>query len=172
MKKSQTEIMGLAIIVVIIIFGVLLALIFFKPSQSIKADITDSTLASSMLTVIAETTLDCKQTELISLLQDCAENVENKQYCNAADTDACGKVIGIINESILQKTLEVWNKKYSFIAEVEGEDPFIVLTNTKIIDEEPACMFGSENYENIIYESNQYMLNTGDKMEISISICK
>lgn len=174
MRKGQLEIMGLAIIIVIIIFGILLSLIFLRPKESsLKPDLTDSTLASNMIDVILKTTLDCKDIELKSLLQDCAEGVVNKEYCSATDKDSCGKVTRIINESILQKTLDIWKKKYTFRASViGGQEDLIEITNTPIVNGKIACDQDSQKYLTIISESYHLPLGNGKTMEITLYICR
>jgi hypothetical protein len=177
-KRSQMEIMGLAIIVIIIIFGVLLSLIFFKPQDSsLKTDITDSTLASNTLNVILKTTLDCKDIELKNLLQDCAEDVRNKEYCNSTDKLPCAKVEKIINESILKNTLVVWKKQYTFRATVLETPPnpstqLMQITNTAVVNGKAACYLGSKKYTTVISESYPIPLKDGKTMEITLDICR
>jgi hypothetical protein len=177
-RKGQFEIMGLAIIVVIIAFAVLLSLRFIKPSQTtdLKKDVTDSTLASNMLNVILKTTLECKDIDLKSLLQDCAEGVKNKEYCKPGDNDPCGKVKAIINESILRKTLDVWKKDYTFRATVIGASQpiFPAITNTPILASGPTCDLKQlgKKYTSVISESFPIPLKNGRLMEISLSICR
>jgi hypothetical protein len=177
-RKGQFEIMGLAIIVVIIAFAILLSLRFLKPSETtdLKKDITDSTLASNMLNVILKTTLKCKDIDLKSLLQDCAEGVKNKEYCAPGDNDPCGKVKGIINDSILRKTLDVWKKDYTFKATVVGasEPIFPIITNTPTLASGPTCdkkQLGKK-YTSVISESFPIPLKNGRLMEISLDICR
>jgi len=173
-RKSQMEIMGLAIIVVIIIFGILLSLMFLKPrDSSIKLDLTDSTLASNMLNVILKTTLYCKDIELKNLLQDCAEGSKNKVYCNSSENnDPCFMVKGIINESILTKTLDVWKKQYTFRAKVIGGDELMMITNTAIAGGKASCDKSSRKYASIISESYPVPLRDGKTMEITLDICR
>jgi hypothetical protein len=177
-RRGQFEIMGLAIIVVIIAFAILLSLRFIKPSQTtdLKKDVTDSTLASNTLTVILKTTLDCKDIDLKSLLQDCAEGVTNKEYCTPDDNDPCGKVKDIINKSILQKTLDVWKKDYTFSATVVGASQpiFPPITNTPILASGPTCGITQlgKRYTSVISELFPVSLKNGRLMEISLSICR
>jgi hypothetical protein len=177
-RKGQFEIMGLAIIVVIIAFAILLSLRFIKPSETadLKKDVTDSTLASNMLNVILKTTLKCKDIDLKSLLQDCAEGVRNKEYCAPGDNEPCGKVMAIINESILRKTLDVWKKEYTFRASVVGASQpiFPPITNTAILASGPTCdkkQLGKK-YMSVISESFPIPLKNGRLMEISLDICR
>lgn len=172
MRKSQTEIMGLAIIFVIIIFGILLSMVLLKPKESVRPDIMDSTLASNMLNVILKTTLECKDIDLKTLLQDCAEGTTNKAYCSPTDIYPCPKVTKIINESLLQKTLDVWKKEYTFQAKVIGYDEdLITITNTEMIGDTPKCYQDTTRYDTVIYESYPVPLRDGKTMEITLSIC-
>jgi hypothetical protein len=114
--RAQMEIMGLAIIVVIIILGLVISLSLMRPGKltDVSIDSQDSTLASNMLNVMLKTTLDC-DLELKNLIQDCAEGVRNKEYCSAAETDPCAKSQEIIGY-ILNETLGKMKKDYAFEA--------------------------------------------------------
>jgi len=112
-KKSQMEIMGLAVIVILVSLGILFAVqyvIFKKPTQTVK---TYSTLqiASNTLNSLLTTTTDCRaagNVDMTQLLQDCAafpaitcDNGMNS--CEFSDTS--------INY-ILNNTLKKW--RYPF----------------------------------------------------------
>ena len=110
-KKSQMEIMGLAIIFILVIFGVLFAIRFVikKPDADIRLGFQESMLAANMLTSIRGTTTDCREATVEQLLQDCASTksikCEGMNSCKKADD-----VIGLM----LNKTLSEWKKSYSF----------------------------------------------------------
>ncbi len=168
-RKSQMEVMGLAIIVVIVIIGILLSLRFMKSStvDETESDFTDSTLASNMLNVMLKTDLDCsgKDLEMSNLLQDCAEDVKNKDYCYVGDSDPCAKAQGII-EFLLEETLVEMKKDYYFEAKLYDD--------VKIsLPAEPTCTSESvgKAYSTRISESYPLPTKKGT-MEISLAICR
>jgi len=166
-KKSQTEILGLAIIVVIIIIGIVLSLRFMRPNQTqeLKDAFTDSTLASNMLNVMLKTTLDCKDIELKNLLQDCAEGAQNKEYCGPEDRFPCEKAKAIIS-LLLNETLTKMNREYSFEAKIQRD---VKIT----LPERPTCTESSVGTRYQTYKFQSYPLPTKrGTMEITLAICR
>jgi hypothetical protein len=119
-KSAQMEIMGLAIIVLLITLGFLLYLRFSKSSDQpeIKQDFMDTKLASNLLTVILKTTDENLDMELKNLFQACAEDIKTIDY--GGTNDPCEKVNSIV-ESILDDTLKQWKKNYVLTAKVAGK---------------------------------------------------
>lgn len=111
-RKSQMEIMGLAIIFILVIFGVLFAIRFviMKPESDLRKDFQQSQLAASMLTGIRGTTTDCKDATVEQLLQDCA--AEKRITC-PPNKNSCQKADDVIGH-ILRETLYQWKKAYNF----------------------------------------------------------
>jgi hypothetical protein len=180
-SRAQLEVLGLAIIVVIVIFAILLTLIFMpKANQnSMTSDVVDSTLASNLLNVILKTTLDCKDINLESLLVDCALG-NTKDYCEKYDAYKglpCDLSKKIIKENILDKTLKVWKKNYTFSADTGTKNLFDI-TNTLTSKGTAACLpriyssrfksFTSESYQvRYALENNQYI-----DISVSLYICR
>jgi hypothetical protein len=110
-RKAQMEIMGLAIIFILVIFGVLFAVRFVitKPDTDIRKGFQESALAANMLSAIRGTTTDCNDATVEQLLQDCASTkavkCEGRSSCEKAE-----KVI----EHIMIETLDKWGKAYNF----------------------------------------------------------
>lgn len=119
-KKSQAEIVGLVIIVLLITIGLLFVVKFvvLKEPSDVKKTFVHSELASNMVKVLLETTTDCKESSVKELFQDCAAF----KRIDCEGVDSCEKVnytIGII----LTNTLEKWNKQYEFSVDIPGNDP-------------------------------------------------
>ena len=106
------EIMGLAIIFILVIFGVLFALRFvlMKPETDVRKGYQQSMLAANMLTGIRGTTTDCHDATVEQLLQDCT--AEKKLSC-PPNLNSCQKANNVIDH-ILRETLYQWQKAYSF----------------------------------------------------------
>jgi len=111
-RKSQMEIMGLAIIFILVIFGVLFALRFviLKPQSDTRADYQTSQLAANIISTMRGTTTDCKDATVEQLLQDCA--AEKRLNC-PPNLNSCQKVNNVIG-SIFQATLYEWKRAYNF----------------------------------------------------------
>jgi hypothetical protein len=118
-KRSQTEILGLSIVIIFLSIGMLFvvkSIISKKPSQERETYIR-SELASNILGSIVDVHTDCRNQDLSDLLQDCAEfyptgSIEcpnGKQSCDYADTE-----IRTILSSFMDRL--GGNKSYQFIA--------------------------------------------------------
>jgi len=115
-KKSQAEIVGLVIIVLLITMGLLFVVKFvvLKEQSDIKKGFVHSGLASNMVNVLLKTTTDCRGSSVTELFQDCAgfEKID----CNDDSVpDSCEKIEETI-EMIFKNSLEKWNKPYELKA--------------------------------------------------------
>ncbi len=126
MKKAQMEILGLAIVVLLLSFGMLLVFQFFvlkEPGESIQKVYTESQQTNNMLTSILRTSSGCKKTTLEELFEDCMTN----KYisCNNLNSpsdimDSC-KYIDNSMTKIFEQTLDTWKKKYYFSLSIDNE---------------------------------------------------
>ena len=129
MKKAQTEIMGLAIIVILIIIGMFF-LIKFLTMDTIdyKKEYTQVELASNMINTLLRTTSDCNGFSMTELLQDCNQDksiiCENKDSCD---------YVSLIAQQIFMETLEKWKVDYEFKV-FNNEDTLFTLGKTCISD--------------------------------------
>ena len=83
MKKAQTEIMGLAIVVILIIIGMTFVIRFMlaKEPVDIKAEFTRAEIASNTLNTLLKTvSKDCNGLSMTELLQDCGQS--QSIFCN------------------------------------------------------------------------------------------
>ena len=115
-KKAQMEIMGLAIIIILIALAMLFIVsVVSKPSEDIKKTFTNKQLASNTVNTLLSTTTGCRDGLSVSqLLQDCAEGgiicclYSNNNQCIENSCVHAEKVI----DEILTNTLNVWNKQF------------------------------------------------------------
>jgi hypothetical protein len=118
-KRSQMEIMGLMIVVLLLIVGVLFAIKFvvLKKPTEVRQTFSRTQLASNMgLAIMASTTYDCRGTAIKDLLIDCAEWPEEGGTITCDDgRKACNYVNETIN-GIINKTFNAWKTKYYMIA--------------------------------------------------------
>jgi len=122
MKRAQMEIMGLAIIVILISIGMLFAIRFvvLKEPTEYKQEFTRSNTASNILnTLLKTTTIDCYGLSFNALYQDCANNIEIEcSYTEGGNpvTKSSCDYVAEKTEYIISQTLEEWHQGYDFKA--------------------------------------------------------
>ncbi len=127
-KRSQTEIIGLVIIVILFSLAILFALFIIaqKESATLKQDYTHKELASNLLRAALQTTTDCRGLEITQLLQDCANDEGGEGIISCEGVYSCEYA----NETmtiLLNKTLIPLNKDFELSAKLDEEfDPLHV----------------------------------------------
>lgn len=124
-RKSQMEMMGLVIIVILVTVALLFTIqfIFLKETSSAKKTYVHTQLAANTLNALMETTaVGCKNQKIQQLLQDCAgyRYIGGLIECENG-LKSCEFVENAI-DYIMEETLEEWNKDYAFnadLAEIE-----------------------------------------------------
>src|SRR3989338_9514757 len=109
-RKSQTEIIGLAIVVVLLIIGMTFVIRFMLAKEPVdyKKQFTQAEIASNMLNTILKTTSkDCNELTMTQLLQDCGHSksifCENGQVsCDYAEETA---------REVFSNTLDAWRSE-------------------------------------------------------------
>ena len=125
-KKSQMEILGLAIVVVLILVATIFVVRFFvlKTPTEYRKGFISAELASNMLNAFLKTAAkDCSQLTMTELMQDCAQ-VRSITCDNGQDS--CKFVESTANK-IFENTLDEWNMKYEFLAYTDINSPLIRL---------------------------------------------
>lgn len=125
-KKSQMEILGLAIVVVLILVATIFVVRFLvvKAPTEYRKGFVSAELASNMLNTFLHTSAkDCSQLSMTELLQDCAQAMAIT--CDNGQ-ESCKFVESIANE-IFSQTLDKWNINYEFSAYTDVNSPFIKL---------------------------------------------
>ena len=114
-KKSQMEIVGLVIIVILISIALLFFLRFsLGKSATEKRTYTSAQLASNMINTVAKTSTNCSLIPISELSVLCANG--DYVYCDEAritEYDPC-EIAKNALDNIFINTLEQWNKKYKF----------------------------------------------------------
>jgi len=118
-RKSQMEIMGLMIVVILLIVGVLFAVKFvvLKKPPEVRQTFSRTQMASNMgLALMSSTTEYCRGTAIKDLLIDCAEWPEAGGTITCDDgRRSCSYVNSTIGR-ILNQTLDAWNVRYYITA--------------------------------------------------------
>ncbi len=109
MKKAQTEIIGLVLIVLIISVGMIfyLKLRNTEEEPNMRQDFTDTKLASNTLSVLLRTTHPYLEVEIRNLWQACIENRR------VAAEDACSNAYET-SKDILTMTLDEFDRDFFF----------------------------------------------------------
>jgi len=127
-KRSQVEIMGLAIIIILITLALIFVVRFVlsrKPAD-IKEEYTQAQLASNMINTLLRTTAkECSSSSFTELFQDCADAYPDGTIDCDTGEKSCSYLESKIGD-IFDNTLRKWRKDYYFKA-VAG-------TNTLVSD--------------------------------------
>ena len=132
MKKAQTEIMGLAIVVILVILGGTFAIRYILTRDPIdyKETFTQSELASNMLNTFLETDAECGY-KMAEILRKCSQGsgtkCDGKSYCDYFQNAAT---------AVFGETLEKWNMDYEFRV-FHGNEPSNILSGLKLGTECP-----------------------------------
>lgn len=124
MKKAQMEILGLAIVVVLILVATVFVVRFLviKTPADYRKGFVSSELASNMLNTFLKTSAkDCSRLTMTELLQDCAQGrgitCDNGQdSCRFTESTA---------KKIFEGTFDKWNMNYEFLAYTDISRPLI-----------------------------------------------
>ncbi|MBI1934902.1 hypothetical protein HYS31_00530 [Candidatus Woesearchaeota archaeon] len=129
-KKAQMEILGLAIVVVLVLIATIFVVrfILLKTPVNYRQGFVSAELASNTLNTFLKTTAaDCSLLTMTELLQDCAQSEELS--CRGIESLNSCKYVNDTMKGILAQTLEKWSIKYEFLAYVESSRPLIRLSN-------------------------------------------
>lgn len=124
MKKGQMEILGLAIVVVLILIATIFVVRFLvlKTPAEYRKGFISSELASNMLNTFLKTAAkDCSQLTMTELLQDCAHG--KGIICDNGE-ESC-KFVESTAKNIFESTLYKWSMNYEFLAYVDVNAPLI-----------------------------------------------
>lgn len=136
-NKSQMEIMGLVIIIILIAIGMLFAVQFMlkKPTGKPTAAVKESILAANFLNALLSTSTDCYERNIRELLQDCALT-SGATTCTSEGgfpMNSCDYVEAQIRY-ILDNSIDMWNKDYYFTIEGSSDVERIMIGT---LDDEP-----------------------------------
>jgi hypothetical protein len=136
-KKSQVEIIGLVIIVILISLALIFVLQFsLKKPADIKKSYTHATVASSEINALVKSATYCKGNAVITvsdLMKDCALYYwQNGSLVCDNDMRSC-EYLNYFVDGVLNATLIEWNKNFHLLAGVR--DRVLIDKTHGIIDE-------------------------------------
>ena len=125
-RKSQTEIIGLAIVVVLLIIGMTFVIRFMLAKEPVdyKKQFTQAEIASNTINTFLKTSSrDCKGLTMTELLQNCGYGgiitCPNEQTSCVYALEAA--------QEIFRETLDAWNLNYEFKAFLQETSPIFTL---------------------------------------------
>lgn len=120
-RKSQMEVMGLVMIVILISIAMLFTLQFviLKQQPKFKEMYTYAKLSSTTLNTLLKTNTECKGIDFTGLLQDCAANKSTPYGINCNGQNSCEYAEEKINK-VFDDTLRKWNIVFEFDSDLTG----------------------------------------------------
>jgi len=110
LKRSQTEIFGLAFIVILLTMGIFFGLFFFVGKKPPPSKGVESVLAANWLNAALNTVdEECQDATLRELYQACAQT--NTLLCSTGDK-ACQRA-AFVSQSMLDSTFGEWNRQFN-----------------------------------------------------------
>lgn len=124
MKKAQMEILGLAIVIVLVLVATIFVVRFLvvkEPTEYRKGFIAKELASNIVNSFLKTASSSCSQLDMTELLQDCAQTSSitcdnGKNSCEYAESAA---------KSIFSQTLDKWNMKYEFKAYTDSSRPLL-----------------------------------------------
>ena len=156
--RGQMEIIGLAIVIIIILIGMAIAVRFmvFKKPENTRAGFVSAELASNTINTFLETTaIDCSKSKMKELIQDCAEGTE--RICGNGQA-ACAFVRSAADE-IFTNTFRKWKTKYKLLVYADPNLPFV--------DLESGCTANQERVSDTFF-----IPVTAATVSVKLDICK
>lgn len=126
-SKAQMEIMGLAIVIVLLTLAVLFTIqfVYLKPERDVKGSFESSQLAANTINAVLQTTSSrCYNHQVKKLISNCAVNPPIGTILCEPNTagirmSSCKKAIEEI-DFILVNTLADWKLSYNFTIIIPG----------------------------------------------------
>ena len=123
-KKAQMEILGLAIVVVLLILGMVFVIEFIvtKKPSNLKKDIVESQVASNYLSTYLDTSVpECNSLTITELLQDCAAQGGIKCQDSKPSCDKAKEVA----QAIFARTFDQRKLRYDLSAFLSEKTPIL-----------------------------------------------
>ena len=181
MKKAQTEMLGIAIVVILISIGILFIVSNAMKSSSAKnqkTEFSERQLATNILASILSTSTECQNDRVSTLMIDCGSG-DTGRLCGGENVS--GVAIGWTDQPciylkdvitvMLNETLGKWKKKYQFLAYADTTHILININNSDINQE---CLSGQGTGLRYIQTDSYYLplyLTTGGTMTVELSLC-
>jgi len=145
MKKAQAEIMGLAIIVILIIIGMFFLIKFLTiDTIDYKKQYTQAELASNMINTFLRTTSTCDGFSMTELLQNC--NQDKSIICSG---ESSCDYVSATAQQIFKETLDKWNVDYEF--KVFNDNDAIITLGKKCVLDKKSKLFPIPTSSGVVF---------------------
>jgi len=177
-RKSQTEMLGIAIVVILISIGILFIVsnsISKAGQQSTKAEFSEKQLATNILSAMLQTSTSCQNDRISTLMIDCGNGVTRPQPCGGETIQGvyipetpypCAYLNDTIS-LILNSTLKKWNRKYQFLAYTNTIDLPKINISSRINE----CLSGTGTGLKYVQKDSYYLPLYPDTMTVELSLC-
>ncbi len=179
MKKAQTEMLGIAIVVILISIGILFIVsnaLRSSGETTSKREFSEQQLATNILASMLSTTSTCQNDKISTLLIDCGNCWDSPSTCRTCGGDFMGITIlpntiictylDIAVDAMLNGTLKSWNKKYQFLAYTNPDEPIIEINDS--IEE---CLTGGGTGLRYIQKDSYYLPLYPGTMTVELGLC-
>ncbi len=126
--KAQSEILGLAFVMVLIAFGLIFIVTFIvlADDDSIRRDFVDKQLATNLNNAMLDTQTTCRDSQISRLIIDCASD-QLLRCGSSSEFTSCQYLFnqshsGGVIHTILNQTLEEYAYEYVYRVRVENID--------------------------------------------------
>lgn len=135
MRKSQMEILGLVVVILLVLLGLLLyvSLVVLHPSpKPIQEDFTKTQMAQNYINTLLDTTSSCNKMQISQLAGEC-ENIQMHLGSNVKCTSnlgPCEEIRSIANKT-LDKVMGMYAFRFSMGIDNGNEEEWMNVTSTK-----------------------------------------
>jgi len=173
MKKAQTEMLGIAIVVILVSIGILFIVSNAMRSAgqtSQKTEFSEKQLATNILSSILQTSTSCQNDRISTLLIDCGKG--NSRTCGGETiqgiyieqtNNPCDYMKDTIT-LILNATLKKWNKKYEFKA-------YTTYAQIDIKNRIEECLGGTGTGLQYVQKDSYYLPLYPGTMTVELALC-
>ncbi len=178
-RKAQTEMLGIAIVVILISIGILFIVsnsLRSSGETSSKQEFSEKQLATNILASMLSTSTTCQNDRISTLLIDCG-NCYGTGGCRLCDGDVMGvsipppglpvcEYLDLTIEIMLNETLQKWNKKYEFKAYTSESD-----VQVHVVHEIDECLSGGGTGLRYIQKDSYYLPLYPGTMTVELGLC-
>jgi hypothetical protein len=123
-KTAQMEILGIAVVVVLLLVGLMFMLVFMNSSgtTSVAVDVARAQIGANTINTLMKTTTPCKKLQMSELIRDCIDTEGTNIDCFGKDscTYVKDQIMPILRETLYDKGIE-----YKFVVSYQSGANFI-----------------------------------------------
>ncbi|KHO50772.1 MAG: hypothetical protein QT07_C0007G0025 [archaeon GW2011_AR16] len=165
-KRGQMEIMGLAVVVILVIVGITLLIRFsLTPAKQTKEKFEAGQLPETIITALAQSTTDCQEQSMANLIEDCGAFGGTIQ-CEPGK-NSCQYTQESINGVLVELLERMLKYKYKVILKKGGREDF----NPEDLND-PAKIYLDSGCDESMMDIESASQPLPNNVEIELRICK